>query len=107
VNESALITIGIVFFGLVASTPFVRRSRKKASIDFAQAALELSQSELKTEREAREAQESRCNDKIAEQDRRHASEIGELRGRVMTLTESFARVIAAAVIEAIKQDGAV
>jgi len=57
----------------------------------------LAQAELKTEREAREAQELRCNERISAMERRHERAIGEVNGRVTVLTESFAAIIAAEV----------
>lgn len=81
--DSTLITIAVVAFGFLAATPYIRSRRKGASIDYGAKALALATAELDTEREARQAQEQRCNEKIA-----------QLTGRVDFLSESFAQVIA-------------
>ena len=88
--DGTLITIAVVAFGFVVATPYVRRRRTQASIDYGAKALALAQAELQTEREARNAQEARCNEKIA-----------QLTGRVDFLTESFAQIIAAQVAIAV------
>jgi hypothetical protein len=108
--DDTLITLGVVAFGFLVATPYVRGRRKSASIDYGAKALALAQAELQTERDAREAQETRSNERISEMERRHAHQIGEVNGRVTVLTESFAQVIAtqvaADVVASIRDDAA-
>lgn len=83
-------TIGVIFGIAVAvgvAWPVVRSKQTTATI-------QLLQSELDVEKMARLAQEKRCDDRLAEQDRRHAVEIAELRGQVSALTPEFAKSLA-------------
>lgn len=88
--------LGVVLL-LGAAWPVFRSKNTSATI-------ELLRSELEVEKEAREAQGLRCQEELAEQDKRHAVAIAELRGKVEAMTPVFASQIAAAVdIEKIAQ----
>lgn len=93
-----IIAVAIFIGGLLAALPLVRASRTKATIS-------LLTSELAVETGAREAQERRHQEKIAEMGRVHASEIGELRGQLAVVTASFAETIATKVIDALGAKG--
>lgn len=86
-----LLGVGAVALGIVliiaAAVPVFRAKSTQATI-------ELLRTELDAEKLAREGQE-----------RRHAAEIAELRGRLSTLTPAFAKVIAQDVIAELRLAG--
>lgn len=81
-----LAVVGFIF-GLAVLLPFVQGARRKATLD-------LVQRELDIERDAREAQEVRCSEQIA-----------ELRGQLQIVNERFAVVIAREVVKAMRDEG--
>lgn len=93
-----IIAVALFIGGLLAALPLVRASRTKATIS-------LLTSELAVETGAREAQERRHQEVVTEMGRRHASEIGELRGQLNVVTEAFAETIAAKVLVALEAKG--
>lgn len=83
-------TIGVlvaIAAAIGVAWPVLRSKQTSATID-------LLRSELAVEKDARIAQEGRCTEQLKEQDRRHAVEIAELRGRVASMTPEFARTLA-------------
>lgn len=83
---AGLAATALVLGGLL---PFVRGKSRQSSLD-------LLQSELAIERTARQAQEVRCS-----------AEVAELRGQMHTLTQSFAKIIAAEVVAVMRADGVI
>lgn len=114
---SAVIPLVVAVVAFIAATPFVRRQRKKASVDLEETTLALAQREIQIERDARLAQEARCTERIERAERRHSDELaqhrednaaklGELQGQVNVLTASFAETIATAVLHRMEESGA-
>lgn len=95
-----VIAVGLFLLGLAALWPYLRAGKTKATI-------ELLQSELNVERDARIAQERRCEAKIADANRIHAREIGELRGQLAVVTRDFAKTIAVEVVGALRDSGVI
>ncbi len=115
--DPTIITVAVVVLGFVAGAPYIRSRRKSASIDYGTKALTLAKSENDALLTAMEGQERRCTEKlnaleqrIGEQERRHARDLGEANGRIGVLTDSFAKLIAIevaeAVVEAVKREAA-
>ncbi len=111
-DTSGIVTIAIAVLALAAATPLVYRQRKKATVDLEETTLALAQREIQIERDARLAQEQRCNERIDELTRKHnaelaahkesnAAEIGELRGQVNVMTDRFVASIVEAVLAGI------
>lgn len=88
-NLETLGGIAILVLALAVLLPFVQGARRKAT-------LELLQRELEVERDARTAQEARCNEQIA-----------ELRGQLQVVNERFAVVIAREVVQVMRADGVI
>lgn len=88
-NVGAFLGIAGLVLALAVLLPFVQGARRKATLD-------LVQKELEIEREARIAQEVRCNEQIA-----------ELRGRLRVVNERFATIIAREVVAVMRADGVI
>jgi hypothetical protein len=93
-----LVAIGVCLLGLVAAYPLVRNKRGLATIT-------LLDSELAIQTKAREAQEERCRAEVASLRSRHDREIGEVRGQLAVVTDSFAETIAKRVVDVLREGG--
>jgi hypothetical protein len=87
VNAETIIGLVGLAAALGVAWPVLRSKQTSATI-------ELLRSELTVEKDARLAQEQRCAERMAEQDRRHSTAIAELRGQVSAMTPEFARTLA-------------
>lgn len=95
------IAVGAVAFAAAALWPFLRAKSAKSTLELQQAEITARDSALERIRADMAEQERRCTVTLQEQDRRHTSEIGELRGQLTVVTASFAETIARAVIAAL------
>ena len=83
----------VVLFG--AAIPAVRTNRAKATIELQNAELAAYQKAIDRFKDELAASEQRCHAQVSLMERRHADEMGELRGRIEALTPEFARKLAA------------
>lgn len=79
-------------FGAVI--PGIRTKRAQATIELQNAELAAYERAVNRFKEELAASEQRCQLQLAGMERRHADEMGELRGRVEALTPEFARKLA-------------
>ncbi len=112
-DPGTYVPIIIAFVALLAATPVVRRQRKKATVELEESTLAVAQREIQIERDARLASEDRCTARITALEAKHDREMAVLReshastqGQLSVLTESFANVMADAVIRQMNERGA-
>lgn len=87
------IVVGLAaLFG--AAIPAVRTNRAKATIDLQNAELVAYQKAVDRFKDDLAASENRCQAQLTAMERRHADEMGELRGRIEAMSPEFARTLA-------------
>jgi hypothetical protein len=87
------ILVGVAtLFGAVI--PNIRTKRAQATIELQNAEIVAYEKAVSRFRDDLAASEKRCQVELAAMDRRHADEIGELKGRIEALTPEFARTVA-------------
>jgi hypothetical protein len=95
VDWGAYAALGGLILGIPAVVALMGALPKVFRSAGTRATLELQATEIDAERKARLAQAERYEARIREMERRSASEVGELRGRIDSLQLAYAKAIAA------------